>query len=69
MLSSATGPLIQSDDIAARAIGFCGDAAHIVRLAAAFQAMHQDQGPAGGTMGLPVAVPEQLSMGFGGKEP
>ena len=54
----AAGSLVHPDDIESRAIGFRGDAAHIVRLAAAFQAMHEDHGLACGAVWLPVAEAE-----------
>ena len=58
VLGPTASTLVQPDDIESRAIGFCGNAAHIVRLAAAFQAVHEYHGRAGGAVWLPVAEAE-----------
>lgn len=65
----ATGSLVHSDDIKSRAIGFRGDAAHIVRLTAAFKAVHQYNGLARCAMRLPVAEAEQLGRRLSSEEP
>ncbi len=58
VLGPATGPLVHPDDIESRAIGFRGDAAHIVRLAAAFKSVHEYHGLACCAGWLPVAEAE-----------
>jgi hypothetical protein len=58
VLGPATGPLIHPDDIESSAIGFRCDAAHIVRLAAAFKAVHEYHGLACCAVWLPVAEAE-----------
>jgi len=50
--------LIHPDDIESRAISFRGDATHIVRLAAAFKAVHEHYGLACCAVWLPVAEAE-----------
>ena len=54
----AASTLVQPDNIESCAIGFRGYASHIVRLAAAFQAMHEYHGLAGCAVWLPVAEAE-----------
>jgi len=58
VLGSATGPLVHPDDIESRAIGFRGDAAHVVRLATAFKTMYEYHGLACGAVWLPVTEAE-----------
>jgi len=58
VLGPATGPLVHPDDIESGAIGFRGDATHIVRFAAAFKAVHEHYGLACCAVWLPVAEAE-----------
>ena len=58
VLGPAASTLVHPDDIESRAIGFGGDAAHIVRLAAAFQAVHEYHGLACCAVWLPMAEAE-----------
>src|ERR1043165_2870515 len=69
VFGSAARPLVHPDDIESGTICFRGDTTHIVRLAAAFKAMHEDHGPACRAVGLPVAEAEQLGMRLGGEKP
>jgi hypothetical protein len=58
VFGSAARPLVHPDDIESRTISFRSNATHIVRLAAAFKAMHEDHGPACRAVWLPVAEAE-----------
>src|SRR5262245_49682584 len=68
VLGSSTRTLVHSDHIEARTIGFRGDAAHIVRLAAAFKAVHEHHGLAGCAVWLPVTITEQLGVRLSGEK-
>jgi len=68
MLGSSTGPLVHADDVASCAIGFFPDTAHVVRVAATFKAMDQDDGRTCRAIRLPMAEAEQLRPRFNSEE-
>ena len=69
MFRPATRSLVHTDGIESCAIGFRCDAAHIVRLAAAFEAVQEYDGRRGRPVWLPVAEAEYLGVRLGSEEP
>ena len=63
VLDPAAVPLVQPDDVESPLLGRVRRPQHVVRLAAAFQAVHEDQGGAPFGVGLPVGVAEELRSG------
>ena len=62
MLGSPAGALIESDHVEPGLPRFPGDAAYVMRVAATFQAMDQDERGMPVSVRLPVAVAEELGL-------
>lgn len=63
MLGPVAVPLVQPDDVESPLLGRARRPQHVVRLVAAFQSVHEDQGGAPFGIGLPVGVAEELRSG------
>jgi hypothetical protein len=62
VLGSTAVALVESDHVEPGPPRFPGDAAHVMRVAAPFQAMDQDERGMSVSVRLPVAVAEELGM-------
>lgn len=68
VLGPAAVPLVQPDDVESPLLGHVRRPQHVVRLASAFQSVHEEQGGAPFGIGLPVGVAEELRSGATVKE-
>ena len=62
-VGAATSALVVADDVHPRSQRLLRDAAHILRIARAFESMHNDNGQRPGTIRLPVVVAEHPDAG------